>query len=95
MAGDIDLKLLWKQVTGVEMGDGINSPWNACTFREGCRSLAEKCERLNAEIQRAVAAERERCASYCDGEGLYQTARAIRAGEHARPNDGIQAGPAA
>jgi hypothetical protein len=29
-----------------------------------------------------VAAEREQCAAYCSSEGLFQTARAIRANEH-------------
>ena len=39
-------------------------------------------ELAHAAVDSAVAAERERCANYCDGERLYNTARALRKGDH-------------
>ena len=38
-----------------------------------------------ATVNEAVMAERVRCANYCDGERLYNTARALRNGKFARP----------
>ena len=49
------------------------------SFQRAAREYAEEYADM------AVAEERERCANYCDGERLYNTARALRNGKFARP----------
>lgn len=46
--------------------DGVNSPLNACCYRDGCRALGARA--LAAEA--ALAAERERCAKVAEDHGV-------------------------
>lgn len=56
MAGDLDLKQLWRQVHGVDLPEGLASPFNGCMHREYCRRLeplAADAERWAKEANRA------------------------------------------
>ena len=58
---------------------------NAQSSKDRNEARGELRKQIDLTVAEAVAAERERCANYCDGERLYNTARALRNGKFARP----------